>query len=91
MPHVREWPLDSEFQLSGFRNPYHSGFQIPHPSAFGFQTIVDSGFQQQKFATFQIPGSLTWGDIELETHTTLVQLLLCHLFSYRFEVCAIKC
>ena len=34
-------PLDSGFQLSGFRNRYHSGFQIPN--------IVDSGFQSSGF------------------------------------------
>ena len=47
------WILDSNTLDSGF-----------HTKAMdsGFQTIVDSGFLQQKFAGFRIPDSLTWGD-----------------------------
>ena len=29
----------------------------------GFQTVMDSGSQQQKFAGFRILDSLTWGDL----------------------------
>ena len=41
--------LDSRFQLSGFRNPYHSGFRIPNHYGFRIPTvkicwISDSGF-----------------------------------------------
>ena len=61
-------PLDSGFQLSGFRNPYHHGFRIPYLIVdSGFQTIVDSGFQSSGFRIptakiCWIPDSLTWGE-----------------------------
>ena len=35
--------LDSGFQLSGFRNPYHSGFRIPYHS--GFRIPSHCGFR----------------------------------------------
>ena len=60
-PHVRESmkildsqsrPLDSGFQLSGFRNPYHSGFRIPNHCGFRIPTAK----------ICWIPDSLTWGE-----------------------------
>ena len=48
-------PLDSGFQLSGFRNPYHSGFRIPNHCGFRIpvlwipdsnsKNLLDSGFR----------------------------------------------
>ena len=63
-PHLRESmkvldsgsrPLDSEFQISGFRIPYHRGFRIPNHCRFRIpvlwipdsnsKNLLDSGFR----------------------------------------------
>ena len=62
-------PLDSGFQLSGFRNPYIVDSGLHTIVDFGFQTIMDSGFQSLdsgfRIPTAKlcwIPDSLTWGE-----------------------------
>ena len=72
-------PLDSGFQLSGFRNPYHSGFQIPNHCGFRIQ-VSGFGFQQQKFAGFRI---LLHGAKEIMHHESLTTTASTKLTSYR--------
>ena len=56
------WIPNSNLLDSGFHTKaVDSGFQTIVDS--GFQSL-DCGFQQQKFARFRIPDSLTWGDTD---------------------------